>query len=382
MILLNEHTQEFLGIKKRHAPTKWSASCSHSECTFHQLSPYIGKLKSTIAAELISRYTNVGDLVLDPFSGSGTIPLESVLMGRRALSADISPYSKVLTTGKLTAPATVNEALKHAEKIWKQSQLKPLPDLRKVPAWVRAFFHPKTLKDIVRLVEACKETNNYFVLSCLLGILHHQRPGFLSFPSSHLVPYLRDKKYPIDLYPEMYQYREVLPRLKAKIIRTYKRPPNEKNTTAKGKHLFKRVEKLTFPKQVDCMITSPPYMNMLDYSRDNRLRLWFLTGCNIKDRKQEAMNNKDAFIGGMQLLASKCSKVIKPGGYAILIVGDKSRTSKKYKPHELVASIFSEWADGLHLEEVIEDSIPDVRRARRDCKGTKNEHVLVFRKAQ
>lgn len=381
MILLDEHTKGFLGIKKRLAPAKWSASCSNSECTFHQLSPYIGKLKSTIAAELINRYTNVGDLILDPFSGSGTIPLESVLMGRRALSADISPYSKVLTTGKLTAPATVNEALKQAEKTWALSLQKPLPDLRKVPAWVRAFFHPQTLKDIMRLVEACKETNSYFVLSCLLGILHHQRPGFLSYPSSHLVPYLRDKKYPKDLYPEMYLYREVFPRLKAKIYRTYKRPPNDKKTIAAGKHVYTRVEKLAFPKQVDCMITSPPYMNMLDYSRDNRLRLWFLTGCNVKERKQEAMNNKDDFIRGMQLLASKCSEIIKPGGYAILIVGDKSRVSKKYKPHELVASIFSESASELYLEEVIEDCIPDVRRARRDCKGTKKEHVLVFRKS-
>lgn len=380
MTILNKYHQEFLDIRKQPAPEKWSTSCSHSECTFHQLSPYIGKLKSSIASELISKYTNTGDLILDPFSGSGTIPLESVLLGRRSLSADISPYSEVLTSGKLTAPMTMHDALAQVDKIWVLSLQKPIPDLRKIPAWVRVFFHPKTLKDVIRVVEACKETKSYFVLSCLLGILHHQRPGFLSYPSSHLVPYLRDKKYPKESFPEMYEYREVLPRLKAKITRTYKRPPKENYMKAAGRHIFSRVEKLVLPRNVDCMITSPPYMNMLDYSRDNRLRLWFLTGSNKNDLKQEAMNNINNYIGGMQLLASKCSKVLKPDGYAILIVGDKSKSSNKHKPHELVASIFTERAKGLVLEGVIEDCIPDVRRARRECRGTINEHVLVFRK--
>ena len=61
------------------------------------------------------------------------------------------------------------------------------------------------------------------IVGHLLGILHHQRPGFLSFPSSHLVPYLRSRKYPRKMFPEMYSYRELRPRLLAKIMRSYKR---------------------------------------------------------------------------------------------------------------------------------------------------------------
>ena len=36
------------------------------------------------------------------------------------------------------------------------------------------------------------------------------------------------------------------------------------------------VEAVDLPNDIDCVITSPPYMNALDYGRDNRLRLWFL----------------------------------------------------------------------------------------------------------
>src|SRR5881394_3892202 len=68
----------------KRAPARWKRPCAHTECSLHQLSPYIGKIKSTIAGELIDRYTSPRDLVADPFSGAGTIPFEAVLRGRRA----------------------------------------------------------------------------------------------------------------------------------------------------------------------------------------------------------------------------------------------------------------------------------------------------------
>ena len=39
------------------APSEWAKSCVHLEDTIHQLSPYIGKLKSSIAKQLIAHYS-------------------------------------------------------------------------------------------------------------------------------------------------------------------------------------------------------------------------------------------------------------------------------------------------------------------------------------
>ena len=55
----------------------WNGSAVRNESTLHQLSPYIGKLKSSIARSLVSQFTDQGDLIYDPFSGSGTIALEA-----------------------------------------------------------------------------------------------------------------------------------------------------------------------------------------------------------------------------------------------------------------------------------------------------------------
>lgn len=71
-------------------PIWWKEPCANFESTLHQLSPYIGKIKSSIAGDLIEKYTNPGELVIDPFSGAGTIPLEALIRGRRTFAADIS----------------------------------------------------------------------------------------------------------------------------------------------------------------------------------------------------------------------------------------------------------------------------------------------------
>ena len=176
-------------------PPRWKQPCANTECSLHQLAPYIGKIKSSIAADLVERYSRPGDLVVDPFAGAGTIPFEASIRGRRAFAADISPYASVLSRAKLSPPPSLEAALESAEQaLWKAARL-PKSDLRTVPAWVRKFYHPDTLREILNFAAVCRRSHNEFLMACLLGILHHQRPGFLSYPSSHLVPYLRDRKY-------------------------------------------------------------------------------------------------------------------------------------------------------------------------------------------
>jgi len=46
-----------------------------------------------------------------------------------------------------------------------------------------------------------------------------------------------------------------------------------------------------------------------------------------------------------------------------------------------VCNIVADYAPSLKLLEVMEDHIPDIRRSRRDCRGTKTEHFLIFSEA-
>lgn len=361
------------------APARWKESCANTETTLHQLSPYIGKLKSSIAGELVENYSAKGDLIVDPFAGAGTIPVEAAIRGRRVLGADISPYSRILSQAKLAPPKSLKKALEAAEALLEEADSSSPPDLRQVPQWVRRFFHGDTLRQAIQFAALARRQGNEFFMACFLGILHHQRPGFLSYPSSHLVPYLRDKKYPRSMFPQMYEFRELRPRLIAKIERSYKRfqPPS----TSRVRFCQTALQDLEFPRRFDALITSPPYMNALDYGRDNRLRLWFIDPSLTQRVDNDVTQRRKSFVDAITCLADKTGTNLRPRGYCVLIVGEEFRRSFDAHPSEVVVETFNEHAPGLKLKTIITDAIPDVRRTRRECKGVKTEHFLIFQRS-
>lgn len=126
----------------------WSGSALKAESTFHQLSPYIGKLKSSIASSLIAQFTELNDLVYDPFSGSGTVALEAWVAGRRIIANDLSPYAALLTRAKLFPYESLEDAVDDMDDFADEADsLASYLDMRRVPKWVREFFHPRTLRE-------------------------------------------------------------------------------------------------------------------------------------------------------------------------------------------------------------------------------------------
>jgi len=327
------------------SPDYWRHSVANSECSLHQLAPYIGKLKSSIARELILAYSKIDDLIADPFSGAGTVPLEALLASRRVFAADVSPYAELLTSAKAFAPKTLDGALAQGERLLAACALHPTPDLRSVPSWVRSYFHPRTLKEALAFALICRRQESSFNLACLLGILHHQRPGFLSYPSSHLVPYLRDKNFPRSQFPEMYAYRPLRPRILAKIRRAYKRIPEGIRGAAQV--VTAPIESLSFPTCIDSVITSPPYMNALDYGRDNRLRLWFLDPTAADRIDSHTPSTIEQFAHLMTVLASKTQAALRPRGHCVLVIGDVVSRGAVVHPAQIAIDAFASRAPSL-----------------------------------
>ena len=59
----------------------------------HSFHRYYGKLIPAIPAAAVARYTAPGELVFDPFAGSGTVGVEALLADRRFLGVEINPLS-------------------------------------------------------------------------------------------------------------------------------------------------------------------------------------------------------------------------------------------------------------------------------------------------
>lgn len=368
-----------LGLPTLAAPTEWKRPPTDADSTLHQLAPYIGKLKAVIARDLILRFTEPKDFVLDCFSGSGTVPLESTLLGRNILAFDRSPYAVTLTRAKLEAPQSVEQAIQRVELRLRHARERSLYEESLVPEWVKQFFHPNTLQDALRFADECIEQDDQFLLACLLGILHHQRPGFLSYPSSHLVPYLRDRKYPRTQFPEMYEERSLAPRLIAKVRRALK-SPMRRPAGVKAYTSQEDISQLTLDRDVDAVITSPPYMNALDYVRDNRLRMWFLDR-QTADYSPEPTDKKEEFDYLTAAFAKNALSRLRRGGRCVLIIGQTVlRKRMSSHPAERILEHLLSKDPRMMLEQVIEDDIPDVRRARRGAAATKRELMLVMSK--
>lgn len=361
------------------APPDWRLPATQADCRLHQIAPYIGKLKPVIARELLQRFTKPGDLVLDCFSGSGTVPLEAVLLGRSVLAFDSNPYAVTLTRAKLEEPPSLEQALRDLEQRLADAEQRPKYDLEAIPEWVQKFFHPATLQNALRFADECIEHDDQFLLACLLGILHHQRPGFLSYPSSHLVPYLRDRKFPRGEYPEMYEERTLLPRLLAKVRRALK-GQRARLSEIESRVGQSNITELTLDREIDAIVTSPPYMNALDYIRDNRLRMWFLDR-RTEDYSPEPTDKKELFEALMFAFAKNALSHLRRGGRCVLIVGETVvRKRTRSHPAEQALAKLLDFDPTLELEKVIHDEIPDVRRSRRVGAATKRELILVLKK--
>lgn len=364
----------------------WHGSFNGRESTLQQLSPYVGKMKSGMARSLIRLYSRPGDVVLDPFSGSGVVPLESVLADRVAWANDLSPYAYMLTRGKLETPGSETVALERTVRLLKEVETHaPNVDLTQVPLWVSSFFHPDTLREIVAAFRLLREQQDYFLTACLLGILQHVRPGFLSYPASHLVPYLRESKYPRDQFPQMYAYRDLRSRLVAKVRRAYKRhmlPVRWEQryfTVWQENAMHLPIEE----GHVDNIISSPPYFGALDYARDNRLRLWFLGCDNWKDLDKNLTANSKGYLSQMSDCLLEMDRVLRPGGYCVLVLGDVNRDGRTHRTAEILAELAVDLTNQRFVVDIIyDDLIPDERRSRRETKTTKFERILVMRKAK
>ena len=72
---------------------------SHITHDYHR---YPAKFIPQLASRIIKENSDVGDLVCDPFMGSGTTLIEAIINGRRAYGTDINPVSVLISKAKTT----------------------------------------------------------------------------------------------------------------------------------------------------------------------------------------------------------------------------------------------------------------------------------------
>jgi hypothetical protein len=357
----------------------WCNSFDRQSSSLHALALHSSKIKPGIAQVLIEQYSQPGEIVLDPFAGSGTIPLETLLSERQAWASDLNPYGWALTQGKLAAPRSDRLALQQAATLMDQVEQQAAGvDLAQIPSWIHDFFHPDTLRETIAAFQVF-QTHPFFT-ACLLGILHHVSASGLSYPTRPESPFLRRSTYPPEAFPQLYAYRDVRSRLIAKIRRTYRNHCLPPTWDQRQYQVWQaNCQQLSIAAgSVDAIITQPPHTSAFNYVRDHRLRLWFLGQEHWQPIDDSLISGGKLYLAQMSLCLQEMARVLPRDRPCILVTSDLEQHGKRRGTAELLANLATEQQ---FIVEMIYDNYPQIL-SRSATKAIPVTRILVLRKSQ
>ena len=126
----------------------------------HFVHPYPAKLLVHIPHLFInsSYFSSPGDVVLDPFCGSGTVLLEALLSGRQAVGADSNPLARLISRVK-TAPIDPNRLRRAVYRL--ASRVPAMSkDVQRDVVNLEYWFYPHVIKQLQRIVSAIDKTRD------------------------------------------------------------------------------------------------------------------------------------------------------------------------------------------------------------------------------
>jgi hypothetical protein len=300
----------------------WTAA-QRSAHSLHEIS-YRACFKPQLPAFFIERLTEPGETVCDPFMGRGTTPIEAVLRGRRVAGSDANPLSLMLTRPRLRPPMIEEIEARLAEA--------PLASGGIEREDLLAFYHPVTLKRICALrawlierlpPEKAPDPVDDWIRMVALNRLTGHSPGFFSvytMPPNQAV----NVKTQLKINARRAQTPPI--RDVAALILKKSRALLDDGVPPAGpppKLAVGDATKLAHlgDASVDLVVTSPPFLDVVDYRADNWLRNWF-AGVDAQTIALSQLRSLDAWTRMTRAVFEELARVVRPGGHVAYEVGE------------------------------------------------------------
>ncbi len=375
-VRMNTFTNEFWTAKQRAA---------HS---LHEIS-YRACFKPQLPRFFVERLTHPGDIVYDPFMGRGTTLIEAALMDRVPYGCDVNPLSAILCEPRLRPPSLpdIAQALAAVD----------FGDAGETPEELLVFYHADTLRQISALRKYLLDRERAGTLTALdrwirmiaVNRLTGHSTGFFSVYT---------------LPPN----QAVSPRAQAKINARLNQAPSRRDVAAlilsKSRALLRdvtadqrrhldalagRARMLTrlsshTPEieagSVALVITSPPFLDIVDYQGDNWLRCWFsgIDAATVPVTLAKHVEVWKAFITGT---LTELARVLKPNGHVAFEVGEVRGGALRLEEIVIPAGMSA----GLEPLLVMVNAQQFTKTANcwgvsNNTKGTNTNRIVLFRK--
>ena len=293
----------------------------------HEIS-YRACFKPQLPAFFITRLTNPGDLVFDPFMGRGTTPVQAALMQRRAGGNDINPLAALMCRPRLQPIdlQDIADALRSVD--WARGKIRR-DDLL-------AFYHPATLAHLEALRDWLAERARPgatrtdpvadWIRMVAINRLTGHSPGFFSgrsMPPNQAVSVVAQRRINerLGLAPPERDIAALILRKSKSLLRHGTVPACQAPSLHTGPAWH--VPGLT-AHSVALVVTSPPFLDVVDYAADNWLRCWF-AGIDPESIAIDLRRSEATWTEMVRRVLAELARLVRPGGHVAFEVGEVRR---------------------------------------------------------
>ncbi len=367
----------------------WTAK-QRQASSLHEIS-YRACFKPQLPNFFISRLTQRGDIVYDPFSGRGTTILEAGMMGRVGYANDINPLSKILVQPRMRPPDAREIELRLSKISWEQDRCSDID--------LSMFYHKNTLGELISLRDYLKEReisgkedyiDRWIRLVATNRLTGHSK-GFFSVytlppnqaTSQNSQIKINEKRGQV---PEYRDVKSIIIK-KTKQLQRDLEPIQLKNLSevySKSKFLTRDARNTPDIKsnEIQLTVTSPPFLDIVHYSNDNWLRCWFN---NIDDKnisKRITMTRKVNEWNKIMLgVFKELFRITKPGGWVVFEVGEVRKGEIKLEEEVIPLGLQSGFKlFGVVINDQKFTKTANIWGIENNIMGTNTNRMVIFHK--
>ena len=358
--------------------------------SIHEVS-YRACFKPQLPAYFIDRLSDEGDVVYDPFSGRGTTAVEAALRARRVIANDINPLSVIFARPRLEVPH-VSEVDSRLNAIDLEQKARPTLDLT-------MFFHRDTERELINLrayLNARRRSRSEDAIDRWIRMVATNRltghsPGFFSvytLPPNQAVTAENQIRINQRL-AQVPPYRNVRELILKKSVQLQSGLSDTERARLRRAAAHARFLEESAARTrpipdgtVQLTVTSPPFLDVVHYAKDNWLRCWF-NGLDAADigRRMTISRGVEEWSDAMRAVFAELYRITRPGGWVAFEVGEVKRGSIRLE--EIVAPLGTE--AGFDCQAVLINAQQFTKTANiwgisNNRLGTNTNRIAIFKK--
>ncbi len=382
---------EIDGIKYPKFINEFWTSRQRQASSIHEIA-YRACFKPQLPRFFIKLLTQPNDRIYDPFSGRGTTMIESALLGRNVAANDINPISQILSVPRLLIP--------DIHKLEKRLKVIPIKKDAGADIDLSMFYHPQTEAEIVSLKsylqQKCEngeeDALDKWIRMVATNRLTGHSSGFFSvytLPPNQAISPERQKKInqKREQIPEYRNTRELILRKTQNMIKNFSY--SQKTTLLDKYHhgifLIKDARKTNEIENdsIKLTVTSPPFLNVVQYSDDNWLRCWFNEIDTEKVAKKITMARTiDDWNVVMDGVFKELYRITQKNGWVAFEVGEVRNGKIKLEEYVIPLGVKAGFdCEAIVINQQQFTKTSNIWGVKNNTKGTNSNRIVVFRKS-